>query len=224
VHGVLRHLEAAGFDGAPRVLGFDENGREILTWIDGRSAQRPWPTALRTDEGLAALAALLRRAHDVLATYRPPPGAQWWIGSRELRDGEIVCHGDVGPWNTIWRDAVPVAFIDWDACEPAPPIRDVAELAFFAVPMRDDDHCRDCGFTDPPDRRQRLGVVCDAYGRYGPGELIEAAVRNWELDIRRIETLAPLGLEPWAGFAARRIPDEGRAFVDYLRRNTSTLA
>ena len=27
VHALLRHLEQAGFDGAPRVLGFDERGR-----------------------------------------------------------------------------------------------------------------------------------------------------------------------------------------------------
>ena len=34
---VLRHLEAAGFDGAPRLLGIDEHGREVLTYIDGKT-------------------------------------------------------------------------------------------------------------------------------------------------------------------------------------------
>ncbi len=37
VHAVLRHLEAAGFDGAPRLLGIDEHGREVLTYIDGKT-------------------------------------------------------------------------------------------------------------------------------------------------------------------------------------------
>src|SRR4051812_5878470 len=32
---VLVHLERAGFDAAPRWLGVDEQGRDILTWIDG---------------------------------------------------------------------------------------------------------------------------------------------------------------------------------------------
>jgi hypothetical protein len=34
-HRLLAHLEAAGFDGAPRFLGMDEQGRETLTFIDG---------------------------------------------------------------------------------------------------------------------------------------------------------------------------------------------
>ena len=24
--------------------------------------------------------------------------------------GEIVCHGDLGPWNTVYRDGMPVPF------------------------------------------------------------------------------------------------------------------
>ena len=32
---VLRQLERAGFDAAPRWLGVDEQGRDVLSWIDG---------------------------------------------------------------------------------------------------------------------------------------------------------------------------------------------
>jgi len=35
VHAFLRHLETVGFAGAPRVLGTDEVGREVLSFIDG---------------------------------------------------------------------------------------------------------------------------------------------------------------------------------------------
>src|SRR4051794_17466929 len=37
VHALLRHLEAAGFDGAPRALGFDDHGREMLTYLSGET-------------------------------------------------------------------------------------------------------------------------------------------------------------------------------------------
>jgi hypothetical protein len=40
VHEYLRYLEAAGFDGAPRVLGI-EGDREVLTFIDGEVANDP---------------------------------------------------------------------------------------------------------------------------------------------------------------------------------------
>lgn len=36
VHALLRHLEARGFGGAPRVVGMDGLGREILTYLPGR--------------------------------------------------------------------------------------------------------------------------------------------------------------------------------------------
>jgi hypothetical protein len=36
IHALLDHLETVVFDGAPRVVGFDCDGRGILSWIDGR--------------------------------------------------------------------------------------------------------------------------------------------------------------------------------------------
>ncbi len=43
VHALLRHLEAAGFDAAPRVLGIDELGREVLSFVPGEAPGRPFP-------------------------------------------------------------------------------------------------------------------------------------------------------------------------------------
>jgi hypothetical protein len=40
MHALLDHLHAAGFHGAPRPLGLDELGREVLTFIPGTIA---WP-------------------------------------------------------------------------------------------------------------------------------------------------------------------------------------
>ena len=41
VHALLRHLEAADFEGAPRVLGVDARNREVLTYLPGVVARRP---------------------------------------------------------------------------------------------------------------------------------------------------------------------------------------
>ncbi len=45
VHAVLRHLEAAGFDGAPRSFGTDDEGRQVLSHLPGETVgdRRPWP-------------------------------------------------------------------------------------------------------------------------------------------------------------------------------------
>src|SRR5947209_4504006 len=98
VHALLRHLEAAGFDGAPRVVGFDERGREVLTWIEGEAPAHPWPAWMRSDEALTELAALLRRYHDAVAGFVPPRDATWrrWLGSP---GGPTIRHGDLWPSN-----------------------------------------------------------------------------------------------------------------------------
>jgi hypothetical protein len=78
VHAFLGHLESVGFDGAPRVLGIDDAGREIFTFIEGEvlaagTAWRPgdptpWPSWAQTEDCLVATAQLLRRFHDAAAT------------------------------------------------------------------------------------------------------------------------------------------------------------
>jgi hypothetical protein len=35
VYGLLAHLERCGFEGAPRFLGVDSRGREIVSYIEG---------------------------------------------------------------------------------------------------------------------------------------------------------------------------------------------
>ena len=37
VHALLHHLEDVGFSAAPRVLGIDAQGREVLTYCEGVS-------------------------------------------------------------------------------------------------------------------------------------------------------------------------------------------
>ena len=51
VHTLLCHLKAAGFPYAPRALGLDEQGREVLTYIEGASGADGWK-AVERREGL----------------------------------------------------------------------------------------------------------------------------------------------------------------------------
>jgi aminoglycoside phosphotransferase (APT) family kinase protein len=219
VHALLRHLEQRGFEAAPKVVGRDHRGREVLTYVDGETCRRPWLPALRTAAGLAALADLVRRLHVAASTFQPPSGAEWVDGTTPLRRGEIVCHGDIGPWNTVWRDAQPVGIIDWDFARPMNPLDDLAYVAFYAVPLRDDDHCRGCGFEEPPDRAARLDVVCSAYGGVDARDVWHRAERHHERDAVEIEMLGRRDLHPWSGFLERGLDHEARQLLGWLRDN-----
>jgi len=155
VHALLGHLKDAGFPYSPRVLGIDKEDREILTYLDGQSGRHGWANVVN-DAGLVTVARLLRDYHDAVAGFRPPKGLSWFTGETGLGDDELICHGDFGPWNIVWRDERPVGILDWDYARPANRLHDVAYALEYIAPFRDDAEClRWLRHPEPPDRRHR---------------------------------------------------------------------
>ena len=72
-HALLRHLEDVGFAGAPRFLGVDEQGREVLSHVPGSAVLPPYPAWALTDEALVSVAELLRAYHAAVAGFDPSP-------------------------------------------------------------------------------------------------------------------------------------------------------
>ena len=77
VHALLAHLAARGFTGAPRPLGFDEQGREVLTFLEGETVggRKPRPAWVHAEETLVQVARWMRAYHQAVADFVPPPGA-----------------------------------------------------------------------------------------------------------------------------------------------------
>jgi hypothetical protein len=87
VHLLLEHLERSGFDGAPRVLGFDDQGREVLSFLDGdRVAGDGLPAWVWTHKAVPEAGRLIRRYHDACRSFNPPPGAHWQVIGRGTGD------------------------------------------------------------------------------------------------------------------------------------------
>jgi Phosphotransferase enzyme family len=195
VHALLRHLEAAGFPESPRVLGIDDQGREILTFIEGAGAEpQPWPAWARSDDALAQMGDLLRRLHEAVGSFRSPAGAVWRFTGRAPGAGEIVCHNDVGPYNVVWRDGRIVGLIDWDVAGPAPPFDDLAFAAWQWIPLHDPS-VLDPGWEQSPDLGRRIRLLCDAYG-LGAGErstLLEAIPARMRASLERMSGAADAG-------------------------------
>jgi hypothetical protein len=157
VHALLGHLAQIGFPGAPRPIGIDENGREILSFVDGAGPSH-------SDDELARVAQLVRGLHDATESFRAPQDASWQFMVGAPRAGDVVCHNDLSPDNTIYGpDRTPQAFIDWDLAAPAPRVWDVAWAVYRFVPLYDDRTCERLGYP-VPSRPARLRIFCDAYG------------------------------------------------------------
>lgn len=176
------------------MLGIDEQGREILEYVEGevpsRSSWRPGeptplPAGAQSDEALIGAARLLRGLHDAAHDFVPPAETRWREADPFLREGEIVCHRDAGPHNTVYRDGLPVAFIDWDGAGPDEPEIEAARSAWWFVPLAPPEYCLGMGFVEPPDLARRLRIFSEAYGvdllpYLGPArELMVARLRYW---------------------------------------------
>ena len=150
VHALLRHFETVGFDGAPRALGVDERGREVLSFVEGAPGARAVPTGRRRPARAGRAAAADARGPGRLRA--PPDGTSGTPArSQPPAGGEVICHNDLFPPNVIFRDGSPVALIDWDLCAPAPPLYDIASAANFWVPLRPRRRARAFGSRRPSD-------------------------------------------------------------------------
>ena len=222
VHALLEHLHQAGFDGAPRPRGIDELGREILSLVPGEVAMRPWPPVLVSGDGLWQLARWLRRYHDAVVDFVPPADAEWVVPGATWQHGQIVRHGDLGPWNSVWHDEVLVGFIDWDFAEPGTALDDVAQLAWYAVPLRGPEAARAAGLPEGCDLRARLDAVCQAYG-VSSAAVLDALEELIAREISRLRELGSAGIEPWSMFRERGDDAELGEELAWLLASRSSL-
>ena len=159
VRALLEWYERAGFDGAPRFLGFDEQGREVLSFVEGEPAFAPVPYG---DAIVEAIGRLLRRAHDAQEGF-VPPASDWDDHVPGPGPGEVIGHCDLFWTNVIFRDGLPSALIDWELAAPTTRVLDVALAATYWGGVRVDRQLREWGL--PLERRgERLRLLCDGYG------------------------------------------------------------
>jgi hypothetical protein len=107
VHALLGYLAGQGFTGAPRPLGFDAQGREVLTFLEGETIghRKPRPAWVHAEDALVQVARWMRDFHQVAAGFVPPPGA-------------------------VWREGTLTGFFDWDFAGPATAEWDLALTGF----------------------------------------------------------------------------------------------
>ena len=181
VLALLRHLEAAGFEGAPRVVGTGQSadGREAVAYVPGDVAPLLWAA-----DAAYALGALLRALHAATASFA---GAGPWLPrwGRDLPgSARVIGHCDAAPWNVVARDGVPVALVDWDTAGPVGARWEVAQAAWLNARLFDDDVALRDGLPDPATRAGCVAAICDGYGLAGAERaglvdaMVEVAVRS----------------------------------------------
>jgi hypothetical protein len=186
VRQVLEHLAAVGFTGCPRWLGTDQRGRDVLSFVDGEVAGRPWPAWVADEDRVASVARLVRRFDDAMAPLGVPEGA--WAERAALPfppemppstagPQTFVAHCDVTPENVVFRDGQAFALIDFDLAGPATRVEEICNVLLWWAPL-----------MPPADREpvvadvdavRRAALIVDAYGlEPADRELVVMQARN----------------------------------------------
>lgn len=216
VHALLSYLHEVGFRAAPRPLGLDEQGRDVLEFVRGVTV---WPDRFAEVEPPARLARvgrMIREFHDAVASFTPPPDAAWQVGILPEDDGggEIIAHHDLAPWNLV-TDGDSWTFIDWDGAGPGSRLWDLAYAVKAFVPLSADPTWQ------RPDGAARVRILADAYG------LDEAQrCRLAPMLARRSEAMYTLlakghaeGTNPWARLWADGHGEVWRQDTSYIRHH-----
>jgi len=211
VHDVLAHLALVGFAGSPQFLGLDDEGREVLTFVAGEVAVRPWPAWVADERRIISVARLVRSYDDAVATlpipessvdpqFATPPGIPASIAGR----AELLGHMDVTPENVVFSNGVAVALIDFDLVRPATRTEEVGNVLVWWAPLMPIGD-RELVLRDV-DPFARAKVIVDAYGLSDVDRDVlvpvvqNAADRNWYVMKHRADHL---------GGGWRRMWDDG---------------
>lgn len=182
VRRLLKHLEAQGFDAAPRTFGVDADGREMLSFVPGEVAHYPIAAERWAEASLCAAARLLRRYHDATVGFIPAPDDAWTFVVPDDQPREVICHNDFAQYNCTFIGAMPTAIIDFEFAAPGSRAWDLAYAAYRFVPLSDPAKHRMFGVPENADIAQRLRAFVAAYGtlsdRAGFADLVRRRVAH----------------------------------------------
>ncbi|WP_433324443.1 phosphotransferase enzyme family protein [Spirillospora sp. CA-294931] len=211
IQAYLAHLHRAGFPHAPVPLGYDDQGRETVSFVPGDVPREPLPD----EDVLSALARLIRKLHEAAESWKPPEDAVWATlpGTERIplvdTPSELVGHRDYCPGNVVFRDGLPVALIDFDLARPTTRVYEIANALYWWAPLlHPKDRPASLAGADIP---HRVALFADAYGMSGPQrrELVPLAtrmVRRFHRTARAAAGADPVFRRLWDEHVKERMP------------------
>ncbi|EIV92215.1 putative homoserine kinase type II (protein kinase fold) [Frankia sp. QA3] len=212
VEALLGHLHAVGFAGAPRPLGRDVQGRQVLEYVPGELGAAAGTYSVAE---LFSIGRMLADLHRALAGFVPPAGAMWNRVIPPDRE-ELICQNDVAPWNLV-RSARGWVLIDWDAAAPSSRLWDLAYAAQAMAGLRAD--------RPVAESAARLRAFVDGYGLEGASRPALASMlgRRARAMYNLLRDGAQRQHQPWARIWTEDGP-YWLAVSDYLDARTEVWA
>jgi hypothetical protein len=224
IHRLLAHVRERGVTWVPAPLGYDDLGREILSFIPG-AVPHEMPEWVWSEVVLTDVARSLREWHDATIGF-DVAGSTWGLDARD--PPEVICHNDFAPYNCVFRDGRLVGAIDFDVCAPGPRLWDIAYTAYRFVPLMPSLNASDlpdAGERSPfglSEMRARLDTFLNAYSaacvpvHFAPSAVIA-------ITIDRLRVLAAWTTEHARMSGVAALADHGEMYLAHARWLTTQL-
>ena len=217
---LLDHLASVGFE-APRHLGLDRQGREVLSYVPGEAVTPPYPSWALDRPALLSVARLLRRYADAVADF-DATRHEWPVRPPPEFTGPSVAHNDPNLDNVVFRDGRAVALIDFDLAAPAAAVWDVAAAARLWAPLRPPDTISDARRSDA---LERFRAFVDAYGLEDEdrARVVAAASAHHDWAYRIVERGAEQGRPGFASYWTSDAAVRSRRTREWLSAGAQSL-
>ena len=195
VHALLSHL-APRLPHVPRVLGFDEQGREMLDFLPGRVIDTEAESL--SEAQIASLVSWTRDFHAAVAGFDHPGPWRYFAAERPT----LVGHNDIAPYNACFDGDDLAGVFDWDLAGPTTPLNELAFIAWNCVPLWDDIGAQAAA--------RRLALIADTYGGFDAGQVLKAVPARIQLMLDGIPAAAAAGDAGMANLVAQGEPERSR--------------
>jgi len=178
VHALLDYLSTR-VAGVPKVLGYDEQGREVLSYLHGRVVDVD--SELLTTEQIVSVVSWTRDFHEAVAGFSHPGPWRYF----RVAEPSLIGHNDIAPYNVCFEGDEVTGVFDWDLAGPTTPVHELAFIAWNCVPM-----WRDIG---PGLAAERLRTIAATYGGFNARQILHAVPRRIQAMLDWIPAAAAAG-------------------------------
>ena len=209
VHSLLEHL-APRLAHVPQLLGFDDQGREILSYLPGRVVDID--AELLTPGQIRAVVAWTHSFHQAVAGF--DHGGPWRFD--EVDQPTLVAHNDIAPYNVCFDGDELVGVFDWDLAGPSTPLLELAFIAWNCVPL-----WRDVGSDWSA---ERLELIAATYGSHPASQILRAVPTRIQLGLDWIPKAAAAGDQGMINLRTVGEPERSQRSLNDLVRRLPAIA
>lgn len=209
VHALLGYLKPR-LAGVPTVHGFDDSGREILSYLPGRVVDIH--SELLTPAQLRSVVRWTRAFHEAVAGFTHP--GPWRFPA--IDNPILIGHNDIGTYNMCFDGDTVAGVFDWDLAAPSSPLMELAYIAWHCVPL----------WQDIGADRAAAGVelIATTYGSIPAAEILGAVPRRMRLLLDWIPAAAAAGDAGMAKLMTQGEPEQSLQYLDDLRLRLPAIA